>query len=83
MSLAAVEEVAVIDPDTGEPILTHIVNCPPDKESTAAWLTEARIYGMPVTALCGKTWVPERDPKRYPICTACTDAAGIILFEGA
>ena len=63
--------------------LVAFVNCPPDKESTAAWLTEARIYGLPVTALCGKTWVPERDPKRYPICTACTDAAGIILFEGA
>ena len=73
MSLAAVEEVAAVDPDTGEPILTHIVNCPPDKESTAAWLTEARIYGLSVTALCGKTWVPSRDPGRYPICPACKE----------
>lgn len=33
----------------------------------------AAITGEPVTALCGKTWVPSRDPKRYPICPTCEE----------
>lgn len=36
-------------------------------------VTEAIITGKPCTALCGKTWVPTGDPKRYPICPTCLD----------
>jgi hypothetical protein len=34
---------------------------------------QARAYieGVPVKALCGKVWVPNRDPSRYPICPTC------------
>ena len=34
-------------------------------------LTEAMVMGTPVVALCGKVWVPSRDPKRFPVCPAC------------
>jgi hypothetical protein len=34
-------------------------------------LTEALVNGMPVIALCGKVWVPSRDPERFPICPEC------------
>jgi len=34
-------------------------------------LTEALINGTPVIALCGKVWVPSRDPERFPICPEC------------
>jgi DUF3039 family protein len=34
-------------------------------------LTEALVVGTPVIALCGKVWVPSRDPDRYPICPEC------------
>ena len=34
-------------------------------------LTEALITGTPVIALCGKVWVPSRDPERFPICPEC------------
>lgn len=34
-------------------------------------LTEAMIMGTPVVALCGKTWVPSRDPERFPVCPDC------------
>ena len=27
----------------------------------------------PVVALCGKVWVPSRDPKRYPVCPECKE----------
>jgi hypothetical protein len=34
-------------------------------------ITEAMISGTPVVALCGKVWVPSRDPKKYPVCPEC------------
>jgi DUF3039 family protein len=34
-------------------------------------LTEALVVGTPVIALCGKVWVPSRDPKRFPVCPEC------------
>ena len=37
-------------------------------------LTEAMVLGTPVVALCGKTWVPSRDPEKYPVCPECKDA---------
>ena len=39
----------------------------------ASAVTEAYITGTPVTALCGKTWVPTRDPNRYPVCPTCKE----------
>lgn len=35
----------------------------------------AMVEGTPVTALCGKTWVPTRDPERFPICPDCLRVA--------
>ncbi|MDR1710696.1 MAG: DUF3039 domain-containing protein [Propionibacteriaceae bacterium] len=34
-------------------------------------LTEAMVMGTPVIALCGKVWVPSRNPDRYPVCPEC------------
>jgi len=34
-------------------------------------VTEAMVMGTPVVALCGKVWVPSRDPKKYPVCPEC------------
>ena len=36
-------------------------------------LTEAMVMGTPIVALCGKVWVPSRDPQRYPVCPACKE----------
>jgi hypothetical protein len=36
-------------------------------------LTEAMVMGTPVIALCGKVWVPSRDPERFPLCPECKD----------
>jgi hypothetical protein len=36
-------------------------------------LTEAMVLGTPLTALCGKVWVPSRDPKKYPVCPECKE----------
>ena len=41
-------------------------------------VTRAYVTGEAITALCGKKWVPTRDPTRYPICPTCVErkAAG-------
>ena len=75
--LADAPVIAPVDDDT----FTHMLNCPDDKESTEAWITEARVFGLTVTALCGYQWVPTRDPIKYPICQACVEAANIIVAE--
>ena len=36
-------------------------------------LTEAMVMGTPVVALCGKIWIPSRDPQKYPVCPECKD----------
>lgn len=40
-------------------------------------IMESALSGEPVTALCGKVWVPGRDPKRFPVCPQCKE-----VYEG-
>lgn len=37
-------------------------------------IADAIILGTPLTALCGKKWVPSADPERFPLCPACKQA---------
>lgn len=34
-------------------------------------IVESAVLGVPVIALCGKVWVPGRDPKKFPVCPTC------------
>lgn len=34
---------------------------------------EAMVMGTPVRALCGKVWVPTRDPEKFPVCPTCKE----------
>lgn len=34
-------------------------------------ILESAVTGKPVIALCGKVWVPGRDPEKFPICPDC------------
>jgi hypothetical protein len=34
-------------------------------------IVESAVTGKPVIALCGKVWVPGRDPGKFPICPDC------------
>ncbi|HXA60601.1 MAG TPA: DUF3039 domain-containing protein [Streptosporangiaceae bacterium] len=38
-----------------------------------AKLPESAVNGTPLVALCGKVWVPTRDPKKYPVCPECKE----------
>jgi hypothetical protein len=77
-----------VAPRTHEPVLddgdrermTHIVlegYRRPEGEffSTGPTVVEGIVNGTPVRALCGKIWVPGRDPKRYPLCATCKEIA--------
>lgn len=45
-------------------------------------IVEASVMGTPITALCGKVWVPSRDPKRFPVCPECKDIYENVLTGG-
>lgn len=40
-------------------------------------ILESAMSGAPVVALCGKVWVPGRDPNKFPVCPICKE-----IYEG-
>jgi len=50
---------------------------PPEGDYVSAGpsVVEGLVNGTAVRALCGKVWVPSRDPKRYPVCPTCKEIA--------
>ena len=42
---------------------------------------KAYVEGVQVTALCGKKWVPSRDPEKFPICPTCKELYGIVFGD--
>ena len=51
---------------------------PGDHERFAHYVRKEKILdsamsGKPVIALCGKVWVPGRDPKKFPVCPICQE----------
>lgn len=40
-------------------------------------ILESAMTGEPVVALCGKVWVPGRDPQKFPVCPSCQ-----AIYEG-
>ncbi|MBT1003141.1 DUF3039 domain-containing protein [Paenarthrobacter sp. DKR-5] len=55
---------------------------PGDRERFAHYvrkekIMESALSGEPVIALCGKVWVPGRDPQKFPVCPECKQ-----IYEG-
>lgn len=57
--------------DEDEPKLAHIVM--KDDQMKGYLAQEA------ITALCGKVWIPSRDPEKLPVCPACIEAKDRII----
>jgi hypothetical protein len=36
-------------------------------------IMRSAVEGVAVIALCGKKWIPNRDPQRYPVCPSCKE----------
>lgn len=81
------EVIPYEDEDDGKNHLTHIVNPPNNLHlwqpgmSAQDIVDLARALGTNVVALCGHTWVPKRNPEKYPVCQACMDIAGMYMRE--
>jgi len=82
-----VSETSTVSPSRVDPALdgdhermTHIVLEGVETEegefiSAGPSVVEGIVNSTAVRALCGKVWVPGRDPKRYPLCPTCKDIA--------
>lgn len=46
----------------------------------SASVTEGYVLGTPVQALCGKLFVPSRDPKKFPLCPICKEIAEALFL---
>lgn len=46
-------------------------------------LMKAYVDGATIIALCGKRWVPSRDPERFPVCPTCKEIRAAAMGEGA
>jgi hypothetical protein len=44
-------------------------------------IVESAVMGTPVIALCGKVWVPGRDPQKFPVCPMCQEIYDGLLPE--
>lgn len=75
MSMTLTDERVVTEVKTSDvpEDCSHIVMVPPGEpdQTPQAYVLRARIEGFPVTALCGYTWVPQKDPKPLPVCSKC------------
>lgn len=36
-------------------------------------IVESAVMGNAVVALCGKVWVPNRSPEKFPVCPSCKE----------
>lgn len=46
-------------------------------------VVEGMVNATPVTALCGKVWVPGGDPQKYQLCPTCKEIATSMGWKGA
>jgi hypothetical protein len=58
--------------DPGEPKYAHYA------EATS--VTEGHVLGTPVMAICGKLFIPSRDPKKFPLCPICKEIADALFL---
>lgn len=62
-------------PETDEPKVAHYAR--------KSDITRAHIEGTPIKALCGKIFVPHRDPSNLPVCPKCKEIYQLKrLYEG-
>ena len=43
-------------------------------------ITEGYVLGTPVIAICGKIFIPSRDPKKFPLCPICKEIAEALFL---
>ncbi|MFD0996742.1 hypothetical protein HNR16_000932 [Pseudoclavibacter chungangensis] len=67
---------AVLDRELEQLLEDERLDDPGDHDKFAHYvrkekILESAISGKPVRALCGKKWLPNSNPDRFPVCPAC------------
>ena len=74
-----VTSVAKVDEGDHERFAHIVLEGYTPKDGEFVPLENSVVAGMinrsPVKALCGKVWVPGRDPQKFPICPTCKEIA--------
>lgn len=73
MSVHVEEQTDEMLTESGEPRYAHYA------DSTS--VTEGYITGKAVLAVCGKLFVPSRDPKKFPVCPICKKVVEALLLD--
>lgn len=84
VSFSTLGDMSTLEPERGTGTGTLVEPTPQtshgdgDHERFAHYVQKDKIMasaldGTPVVALCGKVWVPGRDPKKYPVCPMCKE----------
>lgn len=66
-------DIETTDADTGEPKFAHYAD--------SVSVTEGYIMGKAVMAICGKLFVPTRDPNKFSICPICKELAEALFLD--
>ena len=45
-------------------------------------IVRSAVEGMPVVALCGKKWIPNRNPEKFPVCPTCKEIFDALKAAG-
>lgn len=69
----ALLERTSIDSVTGKPEVAHIIASRNPDESAIDLVMESRVYGTPLEAICGETFVATKDAKKLPVCSRCKE----------
>lgn len=48
----------------------------------AASVTEGYVMGTPIMAICGKVFVPSRNPERLKVCPICKEIMDAVFLSG-
>lgn len=59
------EKPEIKEPSVDDPAFSHYVK--KDK------IVDSTVFGVTLTALCGRKFVAQRNPERYPVCPECKD----------
>lgn len=64
------EKVETVEPGDHE-LMSHYAK----KED----IMRAMVEGVPCRALCGKYWIPTKDPEKYPVCKTCEEILNTVF----
>lgn len=59
--------------DSGREDFAHIAD--------AAKVTEAYVLGLPIEALCGKVFIPSKNPENLEVCPTCKEIANALFIQ--